>query len=130
MVDGVHTVHEGEKVKFNFEDLEVYPRGLTFVHKVFTLCDSFPQRLQSSLGDQLRRASLSIINNIAKGSDKRTKKEKTRYFSYSLDSARECIPVFSICRLQKVLSSTEEDLFREECKIICRMLNKLIKFIP
>ena len=118
-----------EKVRFNFEDLEVYKRALLFVNNIFSLCDTMPYRLQSSLGDQLRRASLSIVNNIAEGSDKVSLREKKRYFMYSLDSARECIPVLTVCKLRAVVNEEEEGRLREECKIICRMMNKLIKSV-
>jgi len=118
-----------EGVRFDFEDLEVYKRALIFVDKMFDICEKFSYHFQSSLGDQLRRASLSIVNNIAEGSDKISSREKKRYFMYSLDSARECIPMLAICKSRRLIKEEVENVLREDCKIICRMLNKLIKSI-
>lgn len=74
--------------EFSFEKLEVYNRALDFVDSLFSLCDAMSHRLQYSLADQLRRASLSIVNNLAEGSDKRFANEKKRFYGYALDSAR------------------------------------------
>ncbi|MFH1768097.1 MAG: four helix bundle protein [Candidatus Omnitrophota bacterium] len=126
MVNEVKGVKIVGGVRFDFEKLIVYNKSIDFVDKIFRFCDGLPYLLQSSIGDQLRRASLSIVNNIAEGSDKLSSKDKKRFFLYSLDSARECIPVLSICRRRNLISGNEEDSFREECKVICRMLNKSV----
>ena len=114
------------KEVFNFEKLEVYKRAIDFIDLVFGITDKFSYKLQSSLGDQLRRASLSIANNIAEGSDKVSSKDKRNFYSYSLNSARECIPMFTICAKQDLIKDQEHDKLREDCTVICKMLRKLI----
>ena len=110
--------------EFNFEKLEVYQKALRFVDNCFNICDALDYKLQSSVGDQLRRSSLSIANNIAEGSDKRSAKDKKKFYAYSLDSARECIPVFTVLGMRKIISAEQEGKLRENCAIICKMLNE------
>ena len=84
--------------EFDFEKLNVYKRAIEFADAAFRIAELLPNRLQSSLGDQLRRAALSICNNIAEGSGKTSAKEKRQSYRYSLDSARECIPVMFLMK--------------------------------
>lgn len=53
-------------------------------------------RLKSHLRDQLSRAALSVVLNIAEGSAKPTPKERRRFYSIALASTREVQAVLSI----------------------------------
>jgi four helix bundle protein len=46
----------------------VWKRAIDFADVMFELADGLPQRVQFSLGEQLRRAALSIPTNLAEGS--------------------------------------------------------------
>lgn len=115
-----------EKSEFSFEKLEVYKKAINFTNSIFNICNNFPNKVQYSLGDQLRRASLSIVNNLAEGSDKRFPKDKKKFYEYALDSSRECIPMLTISVFQGLIDKNIETNLREECIIICKMLRKLI----
>lgn len=114
---------------FSFEKLEVYKKGINFVNSLFAVCDEFPQKIQYSLADHLRKTGISITNNIAEGSDKRSKYEKKRFYEYSLDSARECIPMLTISLKQGIITTSVHDKLREDCTVICKMLRKLIQSV-
>lgn len=118
----------GEEV-FSFEKLDVYQRAIDFINTIFEVSKKFPYRLEHSLGDQLRRAALSIANNIAEGSNKRFPKDKKKFYEYSLDSDRECIPMLTICIKQELLSKDDYEKLRENCTVICKMLRKLIQSV-
>ena len=115
-----------EKSVFSFERLDVYRKALKFTDTIFDICNKFPNNIQYSLGDQLRRAALSIVNNIAEGSDKSSLKEKRKFYEYALDSARECIPMLTIVALHGLIAKDFEGNLREDCTVICKMLRKLI----
>ena len=114
---------------FSFERLEVYNKALNFINTIFSISNKFPNKLQYSLGDQLRRASLSIANNLAEGSDKGSAKNKRQLYGYALDSARECIPMLTVCFKQDLISKNEHSRLRDDCTIICKMLRKLIQSV-
>lgn len=120
---------ESKRYEFDFENLNVYQKGLKFVNAIWNLSDGLPSRVQYSLGDQLRRAVVSIVNNIAEGSDKRTAKERIQFYRIALSSARECVPMLTICREQEYMTHTMYDVLRANCLELCRMLRGLINSV-
>lgn len=114
-------------LEFDFENLEVYQRSLDFADGLFALSETFPAAVDRTLGDQLRRAGLSIANNLAEGSNKVTAKGRMQFYGYALDSARECVPMLSLCVRRGLLTDQEHAALREACLTICRMLRGLIR---
>jgi len=112
-------------MEFDFERLDVYQLALDFISKVFRLGKTFPRDFQYSLGDQLRRAALSIANNIAEGSGKESKKEKMYFFNTALHSTRECIPMITILHREKIIKQEVHDDLRLDCRRLSSMLVKL-----
>jgi len=53
---------------FRFEGLEVWQLAVGYGKDCYAIAGRFPQYEIYGLGDQLRRAALSISNNIAEGS--------------------------------------------------------------
>jgi len=68
---------------FKFESLDVWKRSIDFADDMFGLAESLPQKYQFSLGEQLRRASLSIPTNIAEGCGRDGQKDKAYFFRIS-----------------------------------------------
>jgi four helix bundle protein len=122
-------IREGREVYFDFEKLKVYQRALDFVHFVYDRCRTFDVSYRNSLSDQLQRAALSISTNIAEGCGKASRREKIKYFSYALDSAKECIPCITLACRQQQVSEDDGRKAREDCTSICRMLGKLIQSV-
>ena len=116
-------------MEFDFERLVVYQKALDFIELVFSFCDKLPMNMQSSLGDQLRRASLSIANNIAEGSGQQSAKKKKLFYDISLNSCRECVPVMAIAHRRKLLGLGEINDLRERCFEISKMLRGLIRAV-
>ena len=114
----------GKDYKFDFEKLEVYQKALDFTNEIFGLTLTFRKEIQYSLGDQFRRAALSICNNIAEGSRKSIKGRK-QFYDYALDSARECIPMISLSVKQSQIDQRDEERLRTQCISICNMVYRL-----
>ncbi len=81
--------------KFSFENLEVYEKARSLVSDIYRIQKDFPKEEIYGLGDQVRRAAVSITANLAEGSGRQSIKEKVRFIEISYGSLME---VF--CELQ------------------------------
>ena len=117
---------EHEKYVFDFERLDVYQKSLEFVLSIFRLTKSLSRDYQFSIADQMRRAGVSILNNLAEGSGKVSKKEKAQFYKTSLNSARECIPMLTILMKESQLEVEVHRGLRQEVVHIANMLGRLI----
>lgn len=83
---------------FSFEKLEVYKKSENIYrilnHKVF------PKMQDRSLNDQLRRASSSIILNIAEGTGKISKNDKKNFYAIARGSVNECVAILRIIHIE------------------------------
>ena len=53
---------------FRFEELEIWKSAVEYGKNCYKIAELFPKHELFSLSDQLRRAGISISNNIAEGS--------------------------------------------------------------
>lgn len=117
---------EKEEFQFDFEKLEVYKLALEFLSKLFKIYRNLPKDLQYSLGSNLIRAGISISNNLAEGSGKRSKRHKLSYYDISLDSARECISMNNVLLREKLINKETYRQIRLEGRRITSMIVGLI----
>jgi four helix bundle protein len=114
----------------SFEEMEVYQKALAFGVKVYKLTLT-NEKIKSDFGlrDQLRRAALSISNNIAEGFERETKKELIRFLYFSKGSAGECRNMFNF--LSAIEFITEENFYenRNEVLEISKQLGNYIKYM-
>jgi four helix bundle protein len=114
-----------EPHKFSFEGLKVYEKARALVSDVYRIQNQFPKEERFGLGDQLRRAAVSITANLAEGSGRQSLKEKIHFIEISYGSLME---VF--CELQTACDlgyMTEEQLdnLRPQFTDIAKMLSGL-----
>lgn len=74
---------------WNIERLEVYSRACNLVGKIYILIGMLPKEERFALGDQLRRAVVSVKSNMIEGSGKRTSKEFVSYLNNAMGSLKE-----------------------------------------
>ena len=117
---------ENTEYMFDFERLEVYQKSLEFLLSIYRITRSLPREYQFSLADQLRRAGLSILNNLAEGSGKLSKKEKAQFYRTSLNSARECVPMLTVLLKERQITEETYRSMRHEVVHIANMLGRLI----
>jgi len=117
---------EGNDYIFDFERLTVYQKALGLMIGIFRLTRRLPKEYQYSVADQLRRAGLSILNNLAEGSGKLSKREKGQFYRTSLNSARECIPMLTVLKEEQQLTAEHHQAMRQDVVHIANMLGRLI----
>jgi four helix bundle protein len=111
---------------FEFEKLRVYQKSLDFTAEVYNITKSFPPEERFGLTGQFRRAVVSIVLNIAEGSDG-TKAELKHFLKIVRRSVRESVAVLEISFHQKYVSQSIRQEIREDCVNISRMITGLLK---
>jgi four helix bundle protein len=78
------------------ENLDVYRCGIAFLAVAFRLLSSLG-RGDGEIRDQLKRAAMSIVLNIAEGSGKPAVADRARYYAVARGSAMECGALLDVC---------------------------------
>jgi four helix bundle protein len=110
--------------KFKFEELNVYKDALLFADSIYDLTQAFPRDEAFGLTNQLRRASVSIVLNIAEGTS-RTKKDFRHFLSLSRGSCYECVAILSITHNRNYINKKDFDSHYNWCNKLARMISAL-----
>ena len=78
------------KIKFRFQDFEIWKDSVDLTRVLLNISSQLEVRKQFSFADQLRRATLSISNNIAEGSGSDSMKDFSHFLTISKRSVFEC----------------------------------------
>ena len=110
---------------FDFENLDVYQRSKELNREVLRFLKD-NSKIDSYVRDQLKRASISMVINIAEGSGKFSKPDKRNFYTISRGSVYECVSLFEIIFGQNQTSKEEFDDFYKKFETISKMLLGLI----
>lgn len=113
---------------FKFEELQAYKEAVDFTNEIYQLSDTFPRNEHFSLTNQLRRAAISIVLNIAEGSS-RGGKDFQRFLMMSRGSCFECVAILQICKNRRYITANDYEKYYEFCDKLSRMLNNLNKYL-
>ena len=72
-----------------FRNLIVWQKSHKLTLEIYKLPNCFPDEEKFGITTQIRRAAVSIPNNIAEGSGRKSDKEFSQFLSISLGSANE-----------------------------------------
>jgi four helix bundle protein len=115
--------------KSNYRDLLVWQKARLLAKDVYILTRSFPRQEIFTLVQQMRRAALSILSNIAEGQGRRSRADYRNFVLIARGSAFELeAQIILACDIGYVEESVAEPLI-ERCSEISRMLNGLLRYI-
>ena len=110
---------------FDFEKLEVYKKSKELNKEILRFLKE-NRNIDSFLRDQLRRASISIVINIAEGSGKYSKADKKNFYTTARGSVYECVSLFEIILGEHYITKEFFDDFYQKYETISKMLLGLI----
>ena len=113
----------------SFEDLKVYQDSLDFLVEIYKLLQKEKIKTEFVLANQLKRATLSISNNIAEGFERETDKELVRFLYISKGSAGEVRNIINVLKRINYIDEKEFQEFREKILSISKQLSNFIKYI-
>lgn len=120
---------------YSFRNLICYQKGRVLVKEIYAIVKRLPTEERYALGDQLRRAVVSVTSNIAEGSGRQSFKDQAHFIEVAYGSLME---VMSQLDLALDLNFIDVDthshldmLIKEEAKLLSgyrsSLLNKLSK---
>lgn len=112
-----------------FENLEVYKMAVKFTAKVYELLKKSPLKEDFAMVDQMRRATISISNNVSEGFERETDKELIRFLYFSKGSAGEVRNLFNLMEEIGYFEAVELDEYKKDIINISKQLANYIKYV-
>jgi len=113
-----------------FEDIEAWKEARKMVNRVYRVCSVNGFERDFSLADQMKRAAVSIMANIAEGYARNGNKEFIRFLFIAKSSAAELQSHFYVAFDQGYIDNEDfQEIYRDLDKIQ-RMLSNFIKNLP
>ena len=109
----------------SYKQLKVYAKSRQLVVKVYTLLKHFPVEEKYALGDQMRRAVISVPSNIAEGLSRTAPKEQAHFLDIAYGSLMEIDCQLDICYDLAYISAETKQTFNIQISEIARMLRSL-----
>ncbi len=111
---------------FDHEKLDVYGLAVDFVARTNELVEALP-RGRGYLADQLQRAALSIVLNIAEGAGKYSGDDKAAFYARARGSTTESAAVLDVCARLALLSADSHSENKALLDRVGQMLTRLIR---
>jgi four helix bundle protein len=112
-----------------FEDIMVWVKAREVTNKIYQLSNSGNLSKDFGMRDQMRRASVSIMANIAEGHGRRSKIEFANFLNIARGSAIELQSHLYIAKDQSYISGEEFDEIYISLEEISKMAVALAKYL-
>ncbi len=116
---------KNKKIK-DFRDLYTWQEGHKLVIYIYNIIKNFPHEEKFGLGNQLRRAVVSITSNLAEGFGLRTYKEKLHFYFIAQGSLTEVKNQLLICKDVKFIDEDEFNKIYNQANTCHKLLQGLI----
>ncbi|MBF4517945.1 four helix bundle protein [Flavobacterium sp. ANB] len=113
----------------SFEEFEVYKKGIQLAKLIFDLMNNKTFEREFGFKDQIKRAVVSITNNIAEGSEYNNNKQLVRYLKISKGSCAEVRSMLILCRELNFCNQVEIQKGYDLSVEISQNLSNFIKYL-
>ena len=112
-----------------FEDLEVYQVAREFRKKMYAVTRRLPDFEKYDLGSQIRRAAVSLTNNIAEGHGRYHFADQVRFFLGSRGSLQELVDDLNVCADEKYLETDKIEALKNEAWRVLGLINGYLRYL-
>jgi four helix bundle protein len=120
---------DNEETFRTFEDLEVYKKARDFRKRMYAVARGLPDFEKYELGRQIRRASVSLTNNIAEGHGRYHYLDEIKFQLQARGSLAELVDDLNVCSDEQYLTTTEVTEFKGLATEVQRLTNGYIRFL-
>ncbi len=111
---------------FDFEKLDVYQKAKSFNSQIYTYIRS-NKNFDPTAKNQLRRASLSIMLNIAEGSSRVSNADRRIFYVIARGSVFECVAIFDFMSGEELIDVNLHKEFYSKSEELSKMIFAMIK---
>lgn len=111
----------------SFKDLIAWQESHKLVLAIYRITKKFPKDEIFGLTNQMRRAAVSIISNLAEGFSRQSYKDKIQFYSIALGSLTELQSQFLVAKDIDYLESADFELLENQSIVAHKLINGLIK---
>jgi four helix bundle protein len=123
------SVTKGPAKVSTFEDLEVYQVARQFRKAMYQVAKSLPDIEKFGLVSQIRRASLSLTNNIAEGHGRFHYPDQIRFMLQSRGSLQELIDDLNTCDDEQYRPNQQVVALKEQGWQVRQLLDGYIRYL-
>jgi four helix bundle protein len=115
--------------KYSFENLEVYKHAREYRIKIYKLTHKLPKDEQYNLISQMRRAAVSLTNNISEGHGRYHYQENIQFLRQCRGSLQELLDDLNICSDEDYIDINYIESMKQEGYVLLKKLNGYIKYL-
>ncbi len=110
-----------------FEELDAWKVSRALAKDVYALCRRDSLARDYSLSDQLRRAAVSVMNNIAEGWESVHPAEKCRFFDFARRSCGELRSMSYVMLDNQFITEPEQRRLSDHCVRSGKLVSGLLR---
>ncbi len=110
-----------------FEDLEAWQHARKLVAEVYRVAKSSQVRSDWGLRNQIQRAAVSVMSNIAEGFERMHPQEKLHFYNIARSSCGEVRSLTYVCEDAELVPLEVIQLLRGQCETTGRLLTGLMR---
>ena len=112
-----------------FEDVESWKEGRKLCNMIYAIARHEQFSRDFGLRDQIQRAAVSIVSNIAEGFDSKSNAEFHRFLVYARRSISEVKSQLYLAVDAKYISPEEFDLIYSQADKVGKLTNGFLRFL-
>ncbi|MCI0403639.1 MAG: four helix bundle protein [Acidobacteria bacterium] len=111
------------------EDLHIYGQARELTNRVYALTRNSSFARDRALQDQMRRAAVSVLSNIAEGFERGSKREFAHALTVAKGSCGELRAQLVVASDQKYLTLAECEDVTDKCRRLSAGISRLISYL-
>lgn len=115
--------------RYGLEEFELYKSARHYRKRIYKVIKCLPSEEKYALGLQMRKAIVSVTNNIAEGHGRWHFKENIQFCRISRGSTEEIIDDLNVCIDEKYYSAIDCEELKKEGYELIRMINGYISYL-
>src|SRR5437016_12259010 len=123
------SAEETPKTYKTFEDLDAYKSAREFRKKMYGVARRLPDFEKFVLADQIRRAALSLTNNIAEGHGRFHFLDQIKFMLQARGSLEELMDDLNVCEDERYLATGAIEELKQDAWRVHKLINGYIRFL-